>query len=314
MLHNPRMRTLALAAALVLVSATANAGRVASLTVTPDSKSVVVGGEDKTVRVLAVSDGKEKSKITLTEIPMAVSLSPNGKTIAVGGFAFLALYETASGKAIATTPDPLGHMSINSLAFMPDGKSVVAGGDGGRVRVFDATNGKQVRELVGFTKIVNAVSVSSDGKTIAAAGVDNDVRLWDAATGAAGLVMKGHKTWIAGLTFTSDGKSLVSVDQNAHLFVWDRASGKQTGNMDGDSGWAYSVAASPDGKLLAWGADGGVQLWDVATKKPLDKVSVTKSQVTTLMFSSDSKSLFVGDYGGHVISVDVSTKAKKSLL
>jgi WD40 repeat protein len=313
MLHNPRMRTLALAAALVLVSATANAGRVASLTTTPDSKSVVVGGEDKTVRVLAASDGKEKSKITLTEIPMAVSLSPNGKTIAVGGFAFLALYETATGKAIANTSDPLGHVSINSLAFMPDGKSVVAAGDAGRVRVFDANTGKQLRELTGFTKIVNAVAVSSDGKTIAAAGVDNEVRFWD-ATGTAGLVMKGHKTWISGLTFTGDGKSVVSVDQNGHLFMWERATGKQLGVMDGDNGYSYAVAGSPDGKLLAWGVEGGVQLWDVATKKPLDKVSGAKGVVTTVAFSPDNKTIFVGDYSGHVTRVDVGSKATKSLL
>jgi len=308
------MRTFAVTASLLLLSATAAASRVSSLYVAPDAKSLAVGVDDKTVRIVSVADGKELRRVTLTEIPAAVAVSPNGKTIAVGGFGFLGLYEHATGKVLASTPDPLGHMSINSLAFLPDGKTLVAGGDAGRVRVFDAITGKQVRELSGFSKIVNAVAVSSDGKTIAAAGVDNDVRLWDAASGEAGLVMKGHKTWIAGLTFGGDGKTIVSVDQNAHLFVWDRATGKQVTTMDGENGYTYVVAASPDGKLLAWGVEGGVRLWDVATKKPLEKVSAAKAVVTTVSFSPDSKTIFVGDYGAHVTALDVATKTKRDLL
>jgi WD40 repeat protein len=308
------MRTLGIVASFFFVAATANAAKVTGFQVTSDGKTVIVGVADNTVRSLSAADGKEQRKLSLTEVPMAVALSPNGKTLAVGGFAFLSLYESATGKLVVTTKDPLGHMSINGLAFFPDSKTVVAGGDGGRIRMFDTTTGKQVRELEGFKSIVNAVAISGDGKTIAAGGVDNEVRLWDATSGAAGLVMKGHKTWIAGLTFTADGKSIVSVDQNAHLFMWDRATGKQLGAMEGDNGYSYAVAASPDGKLLAWGVEGGAQLWDVASKKPLDKISVVKSVVTTVAFSPDNKTLFIGDYGGHVTAVDMKTKAPKTLL
>jgi len=215
----------AVVALLVSTQVASAAERISAVAVTRDGKSAVVASADRSLRVVALPDKRELRRLTFTEIPAAVALSPSGALLAVGGFGFLDLYELATGKQVAHVADPIGHLSINALAFSPDGKTLAAAGDAGRVKLFDGATAKELRAISGLSKIVNAVAFAPDGKALAVAGVDDAVSLF-AVSGEPGAVLRAHKTWIAAMIFSIDGKQLVSADQNANVIVWDRASGK----------------------------------------------------------------------------------------
>lgn len=289
---------------LVSTQVASAAERISAVAVARDGKSAVVASADRSVRVVSLPDKRELRRLSFTEIPAAVALSPSGALVAVGGFGFLDLVELATGKQLAHLADPIGHLSINALAFSPDGKTLAAAGDAGRVKLYDGATAKELRAISGLSKIVNAVAFAPDGKTLAVAGVDNAVSLF-AVSGEPGAVLRAHKTWIAAMIFSIDGKQLVSADQNANVIVWDRASGKPVEELRGDNGWTYALAASPDGKLLAWGADGGVQLWDRAGKRAGAKLPTARSQITTVAFTPDGKHVIAGDYAGALHVVDV---------
>ena len=62
----------------------------------------------------------------------------------------------------------------------------------GRVRILDAADGKEVRQVevpankklpLGQANAVRHVALSPDGKTLAGVGSDSQVYLWDVATG-----------------------------------------------------------------------------------------------------------------------------------
>ncbi|HEX3147179.1 MAG TPA: hypothetical protein VHR66_03800, partial [Gemmataceae bacterium] len=72
------------------------------------------------------------------------------------------------------------------LAFMPDGKRIVVGGNRrgeGTVQVWDVASKERVKEFKGHEAAVWTVAVSADGKLIASGGMDNTARIWDYATG-----------------------------------------------------------------------------------------------------------------------------------
>jgi WD40 repeat protein len=68
---------------------------------------------------------------------------------------------------------------VNSAAYSPDGKTIVAAsGDG--AKIWDATSGQELRTLSWHTDWVNSAAYSPDGKTIVTANRDGTAKIWDA--------------------------------------------------------------------------------------------------------------------------------------
>ncbi|KAI0047858.1 prolyl oligopeptidase, partial [Auriscalpium vulgare] len=87
---------------------------------------------------------------------------------------------TAAG---ATVAGPFkGHTNtVLSVAFSPDGQSIVSGSGDNTVRVWNAATGAMVAgPLEGHTGSVQSAVFSPDGQRIASGSADNTVRVWNA--------------------------------------------------------------------------------------------------------------------------------------
>ena len=75
-----------------------------------------------------------------------------------------------------------GHRgSVISVAFSPDGKSIVSGSGDKTVRLWDAQTGRPIGQpMKRHDKSVLSVAFSPDGKRIVSGSEDNTIRLWDA--------------------------------------------------------------------------------------------------------------------------------------
>jgi WD40 repeat protein len=70
-------------------------------------------------------------------------------------------------------------MSLTAVAYLPDGKAVVAGDAAGKVWVIDLEK-KAVRHTFdGHRGPVLCLAVAPDGKTVASGGADTTVLVWD---------------------------------------------------------------------------------------------------------------------------------------
>jgi len=79
-----------------------------------------------------------------------------------------------------STVSMLSTASIEAIAFSPDGKTILTGGDDGMVRLWHASTGKEIGQPpTGHIGPLPNVAFSPDGKTIAAAGDYGTMRLWD---------------------------------------------------------------------------------------------------------------------------------------
>jgi WD40 repeat protein/tRNA A-37 threonylcarbamoyl transferase component Bud32 len=124
--------------------------------------------------------------IELTEPPIGVAYSPDGRSLGVvTGNNLLHLYSVADGRE-AGPPIENPDSQITSLAFSPDGTRVAVGLASGAVRQYDVATHEPAGELLeGDPDGVFGVAYSPDGTLLAATTLGfSTTELWDARSGA----------------------------------------------------------------------------------------------------------------------------------
>jgi RNA polymerase sigma factor (sigma-70 family) len=199
-----------------------SAGRFFAVAFSPDGRTVAAGGERGAVLLWDVETGKERKRLPTKERvwPQSLAYSPDGALLAMAGNKAVRLWDAASGDERPPIEVPGGP---GRLAFSPDGKSLVTGGDDKTVRLWELASGKLRWEGAGHTEQIFSVDCSPDGKTILSGGWDRTVRLWDAATGKELHCFRGHEESVRGVAFSPDGRRAASASEDNTALIWDVA-------------------------------------------------------------------------------------------
>jgi WD40 repeat protein len=74
---------------------------------------------------------------------------------------------------------------VTSVAFSPDGKTLLSGSEPGgfgvnsyTIKLWDVTNGQKLSSVSGYSGAVSSVAFSPDGKFITIDSGDSTIRLW----------------------------------------------------------------------------------------------------------------------------------------
>ncbi len=193
---------------------------------------------------------------------------------------------------------------VDSLAFTPDGQTLISGSAYNKIHVWDL-KARKLRQVFNAGKDgVNTVAISADGSLLAAAGgfaqldTDTTIKIWNLKTGRMIFKFKGHTQGINSLIFTADGKNLISASSDKTIKVWNLKNGRLIRTLKGHKNWVMTLAISPDGKTLAsaggayeMDSDTAIRLWDMKTGKLLRTFTRTKEAIGVLAFSPDGKTL-----------------------
>ena len=192
---------------------------------------------------------------------------------------------------------------IQSVAVSPDGKWVVAGGDGGLIQLWDMA-AKPIRQFEGHKQTVASVAFSPDSRFLLSGSVDGTVRLWDVNTGKELRRFPGHEGGVTCVDFSPDSRYVLSSGNDAMVRLWDLETGQELRCFAGHTAPVTSVAFSPDGRLVLSGSiDKTMRLWDAETGQQLRSFS-HPSGVNRVAFSPDGRRVLSGS-GERIGNTDV---------
>lgn len=192
--------------------------------------------------------------------------------------------------------------AVNSVAFSPDGKYILAGSNDKMAWLWLTETGAEVRQFPAIERIWRAV-FSADGKLIATASFDGG-QLWNVATGQE--LLKFGSGLKNSVMFSPDGKHILSGDRENVARLWDITTGQEVRQFIGHTNIVWTAAFSPDGKYVATAsADGTARLWDTQTGQELRRFVGHTAGVENVVFSPDGKYILTGSDDGTAMLWDV---------
>jgi hypothetical protein len=260
-----------------------------SISFTPDGKLIAAGGWDASIQIWTAANGKQQLPGISGFQGHAAPFSPDGTTIAGGSQTGnnVLVWDVASRRVLQTFSGPSD--KVQSVAFSPDGKSLVSGGNDPTIFIWDLSNPQAGRKLVGHKQEVYSVAFSTDGKRIASASFDTNVIVWDVASGQPLKTLAGANKMSAAI-FSSDDGWLATAGWDGNVTVWDTNSWQTARLMPGDGQIVTTIAFSPDNKLLASGGyDNAVKVWDTVTGALVRTFTGHTATVWAVGFSPDGK-------------------------
>ncbi|MBA2306673.1 hypothetical protein H0W26_00900 [Candidatus Dependentiae bacterium] len=140
--------------------------------------------------------------------------------------------------------------AIKSVAFSPDGTTVITGSWDKTARLWDVKTEQQLHALKGHTNVVTSVAYSPDGNTILTGSTDNTARLWNSKTGEPLHILKGHRDQVTSVGFSPEGTTAITGSWDSTARLWDVKTGKELHILKGHTDTIYSLAYSPDGTTI----------------------------------------------------------------
>jgi WD40 repeat protein/DNA-binding CsgD family transcriptional regulator len=203
--------------------------------------------------------------------------------------------------------------SVLCVAFRPDGLEFYTGHTDGKIRRWDAIDGKLLATLQGHTNWIRALVFSPDGKRLISAGDDTYIRLWHVSSGNCLQMWHGDSLRVRALAMSPDGAFLASGGDDGSIRIWSLTddSCSLITTLTEHSNWVVSLSFSVDGQWLASGGyDGICNIWDTKTWKVYRHWIAVKGWVWSVAFSPDSKTLAIGGSDRVVQLWDIITEKR----
>jgi WD40 repeat protein len=278
-----------------------------------DGKIILTGASFGGVHLWSAATGAPLGKLEGAEDRVySLAVSPDGRTVGVGGNATVQLFDLESRQAL-TAPFFPGER-VAAVAFTPDGQTLLSADHGGFLRLWSAASGQPAGAAVRHADQLRAVAVSPDSSTVLVGGIDGLARFWrlprDKAVGPPFRPFtRGFPVLSA--AFSPDGKSLLTASYEG-VRQWDARSGRPRGHVLsppalGDlvpspvrglfplaPGHPIQYAAySPDGRTIAGAAwdVSGVTFWDSATETLVGRLPIHPSSVAAVVYHPDGKTV-----------------------
>jgi WD40 repeat protein len=264
----------------------------------PNGKTLTSAGEDEAI-VWDAATGKILHRLATAEGPVksfSVAYSPDGTTIAVGGYyGKVFLFDADTGKLQSKIEAP--SLSV----YSPDGKLLASTHNQATIQLFDTKDGKLAGTLKTDKGNLRTFAFSNDGKTLAAISREL-LTIWDVAsrTLKRAIPLESHQD-LASYNAVACSPTMPIVAANGGPLLkqttmfFDLTTFALKGTLPTDEFELslQSIAFSPDGKVLATGAAAStrdrvsISLWDLATGRRIVALSGPNEGVTQVVFSAD---------------------------
>jgi WD40 repeat protein len=179
--------------------------------------------------------------------------------------------------------------SIWAVAFSPDGRRVIAGGEGG-ISAWSPDDGKEVLPRPeAHEGRVTSVAFSSDGTRALSGSAGKTFRLWEVGSGRT-LTNFADTGEIDSVAFVPQSQRVASIGRSSPVRLWDARTGMVVDQLGAEPTTAYALAISPDGRQALFERPGHVlSLWDIPGKREVRALKGHTWHVYALAFAPNGK-------------------------
>ncbi|HSN86257.1 MAG TPA: TIR-like protein FxsC, partial [Thermoanaerobaculia bacterium] len=237
-------------------------------------------------------------------VSMGEAWSPDASLLAAGVGKTLRLWDVHSGREIRRFQ---GHQDIVwSVAFSPDGRTLVSGGRDAVIRLWDLTTGVESRCLKVSGGTVRSVIFHPDGRKILSLSGDGKASLWSVATGKE-IRRFESSSKVLSVGFHPDGHSVAGGLDDGWVCLWNVATGREARRWEAHQESVNSLSFDQDGESLVTGSsDDTLGLWEAATGKELRRIASPTGRVVAVDFNPDGRRVASGSLDGAVSVWDLS--------
>lgn len=269
---------------------------VNSVAFSRDSKLLVSGGGDGTVRFWGVSTQQELHVAQHGDWVNTVCFAPSGQAVASGARdGSIKVWSVDTAQAFGSIQ---AHpQNVASAMFSPDGRRLISGGGDGHVRIFNLREKKIERDVEAHSGWIWRVAISSLGDRLLSTGGDKSAHIWSMETGVRLATLSGHEDDVLYGDFSPDDRLVATACKDGNVMLWQPETGDPLFAFRAHEGAANSVTFSVDGlHIVTSGADHVIRVWAVEDGSLARELTGHQDYVSTATFSRDGK--FMASCGG----------------
>lgn len=249
--------------------------------------------------------------LAISAIPPTPSFQwGRGGILASGSRGEIRLWDINTGKFIATLSeypwlDCWEVDEVNSLAFSPDGQTLIGGGADSNLKVWHIGAKDLIDILEEHKGAVRCVAFSPNGQTLASGGDDRKISLWNRRKREAFTNLSWGDSVPHSLTFSPDGQLLASgsyrkikvwrlEDENVFRTPKAKLLHAITAHSHIVSAVAFSSIASPGKTLVSGSRDRTIKLWNLETGELIRTLNGHTGAIYSIALSSDGQTIASG--------------------
>jgi WD40 repeat protein len=278
---------------------------VMALALSPDQKRLAVGRGDRVLIFdVAAKERPLVKDLSSGDGPVySLAWSGDGKHLARGGYRTIRVWDSASfGEGVELKGMP-GRAA--SLAFTPDGGTLVAGGGevgmDGMIAQWHMPDGTFIGVFPAHRDTVLSIKISGDGRWLATGGADKLAKLWDLPQRREVAKFEGHVAQVGVVAFNPDATLLASAGADKEVKVWNLASKDQVWSLMAHTAEVTDLAWLDAKHLASTCEDRNVRLLSEQSKERSDRLFTGASDVLyCLAMTRDGKTAYAGCHDGAV--------------
>jgi WD40 repeat protein/serine/threonine protein kinase len=201
---------------------------------------------------------------------------------------------------------------VNSVAFRPDGRTLLTASDDGITTIWDVESGARLKTFTANQEPVNSADFSRDESQVVSGGDDAILRFWNVTDDAISPLSSerptGFESPITSVAYSPAGQNIL-VTSDDGLQMWNLEA-RRFFDFPNAPTRIQRAIFSPDGREILISGDparGVPEIWDVERRNLLHQLPPHSGPVTALAFSPDGRFALTGGADFAVILSDAQT-------